>query len=419
MIPALLLVLLLPVTALAASPDDFAGGYELEIREGYALQRLELPWEVYDASTRADLGDMRVFNTAGEEVPMLLRRATPEDATPVELPLFRLAASGDGRDYDFRLRVSTTRQGAVVETRVQPAAGDRRLLLLDATGASAGLAALRFALDGGLEPLRVDVRGSDDLVTWRAAGSGVLVRMEHHNGRILQDRIALSPGRSWKYYLVTGDGDLAAIGSASGEPRSEHPDRRFATLEGERVRDGVWEYGLPPGLPADRLDLVDTDNAVLGVEVMVPAGEDWRRIASGSLFRLTVDGQRMAGPGIPLRGQIERFRVVLQGAPAPLRVGWLPHELVFMPQGTGPFTLALGNPSVQPGPHLLEQILSKGNSGPLPMGQAALGSWKTLGGEDRLRPVRSYTKMLLWAVLGLGAALLGWMAWRLTRTLDA
>ena len=418
MIPVLLLVLLLPVTALAATPDDFAGGYELETRQGFALQRLELPWEVYDASTRADLGDMRVFNAAGQEVPMLLRRATSEDARPVDLPVFRLAATGDGRDYDFRLRVRTSDQGAVVETRVQPSVGERRLLLLDATGAPAGLEALRFELDGVLEPLRVDVRGSDDLASWRAAGSGVLARMEHRNGRILQDRVALK-GRSWKYYLVTADGDLAAVGSAWGEPRMEHPDRRFATLEGEKVQDGVWEYELPPGLPADRLDLVDTDNAVLGVEVLVPAGEDWRRVATGSLFRLTVAGQRMAGPGIPLRGQFESFRVVLQGTPAPLRVGWLPHELVFMPQGTGPFTLALGNPSIPPGPHLLDQIVSKGDPAQLPMGQAALGSWKTLGGEDRLRPVRSYTKVLLWAVLGLGAALLGWMAWRLTRTLDA
>jgi hypothetical protein len=184
------------------------------------------------------------------------------------------------------------------------------------------------------------------------------------------------------------------------------------------VQDGVWEFALPAGLPADRLDLAGADNAVVGVEVMVPAGDDWRRVASGSLFRLNVDGQSVSGQGIALRGPLATFRVVMQGSPAPLRVGWLPHELVFMPQGAGPFTLALGNPSVPPGPHLLEQILSKGDRTPLPMGQAALGSWKTLGGEDRLRPVRSYTRMLLWAVLGLGAALLGWMAWRLTRTLD-
>jgi hypothetical protein len=417
MIPALLLVLLLPLSALAASPDDFAGGYDLEIREGYALQRLELPWEVYDASTRADLGDMRVFNAAGEEVPMLLRRATPEGATSVELPLFRLAATGDGRDFDFRLRVMTSEQGAVVETRVQPSGAERNLLLLDATGAPAGLEALRFDLGGGLDPLRVDVRGSDDLATWRAAGSGVLARMEHPHGRILQDRIPLT-GRFWRYYLVSGDRDLSMVASAEGIPRSGHPDRRFAPLTGTLVQDGVWEFALPAGLPADRLDLAGADNAVVGVEVMVPAGDDWRRVASGSLFRLNVDGQSVSGQGIALRGPLATFRVVMQGSPAPLRVGWLPHELVFMPQGAGPFTLALGNPSVPPGPHLLEQILSKGDRTPLPMGQAALGSWKTLGGEDRLRPVRSYTRMLLWAVLGLGAALLGWMAWRLTRTLD-
>ena len=124
----------------------------------------------------------------------------------------------------------------------------------------------------------------------------------------------------------------------------------------------------------------------------------------------------LAGAGLPLRGNPARLRIVVQGAPAPLRVGWLPHELVFMAQGDGPFTLAAGNPEVSPGPDLLAPMLAAGQAA-APMGRPVLGGWRSLGGEDRLRPAPSFTKIVLWAVLGLGVALLGAMAWHLARGL--
>jgi len=418
MIAVLLLCLLFPAQALALSSDDFAGGYTLEVQPGFALQRLELPWEVYNASTRADLGDMRVFNAAGDETPSLLRRSVERSAASVNLPLFRLHSSGNAEDFDFRLYVRTSKAGAVVETRVQPAGDGERLLLLDATGAPDGLGALRFELNGEVGPLRARVRGSDDLAAWHQAGAGVLARLEHPNGRIVQDRLALS-GRVWKYYLVSGGRGLSSVQAVSGEPRNGRAPRRFAPLQGVMVEPGVWDYRLPPGLPADFLDMGQADNAVLGVKVMVPADDAWRSIASGTLFRLSVEDQRISGPGLTLRGLLPRFRIVMQGAPVPLRVGWHPHELVFMVQGPGPFTLALGNPSVAPGPSPLESMLAQEKAGGMPMGGASLGDWRVLGGEERLRPVRTYTKLVLWAVLGLGVALLGWMAWRLARNLDA
>jgi len=41
-----------------------------------------------------------------------------------------------------------------------------------------------------------------------------------------------------------------------------------------------------------------------------------------------------------------------------------------------------------------------------------------LGGEDRLLPEPNHAAFVLWAVLGLGVVLLGFMAWQLVRTLD-
>jgi len=420
----MLLALVLPFSAHASGPMDFARGFALEAEPGFALQRLELPFEVYNASVRADLGDLRIFNAEGAEVPMHLRRMGPElaAAEDVPLPLFRVGTKREGaQDYDFRLHVRTSDQGTVLETRMIPHPADAdHVLLLDASANTKELSALRFELGTSSSMLaRVSVRGSDDLFSWHAAGGGVLARMEHHNGRILQDKINLS-GKRWKYYLLVGQGDLGGLTHAVAETSrgDSGMTRRFAPLTGTLVKEGTYEYLLPPALPVDLLDMADVDNAVLGVNVLVPAGEEWRSVGRGSLFRMTVEGQALAGPGLVLRGPYERFRITMEGAPVPLRVGWLAHELVFMPQGPGPFTLALGNPSIQLGPDMLAPMLRGQGMGDVRMGAARMGAQVALGGPDRLQPARNFTKIVLWAVLALGVVLLGSMAWHLVRTMD-
>jgi hypothetical protein len=424
MIFIVLLVLLVPFSAQAASPMDFARGYLLETQSDFALQLLELPFEVYNASVRGDLGDLRVFNAEGTEVPMHLRRSEAEPGAAQEVPLhlFRVANRHEGsQDYDFRLQVRTSDQGAVLETRMTPlSSGTDQALLLDASANTEALAALRFELGASSSSfIRVDVRGSDDLFSWRTLGSGVLAFMEHRNGRILQNRIMLD-GKRWKYYLVTGQSDLSLLVAASAEKiRSDSGStRRFAPLRGVRAGEGTYDYVLPPALPVDVLDLADVENGVLGVKVLVPSGDEWRSIGAGSLFRMNVDGQLLAGPGLALHGPHERLRIVMQGAPVPLRVGWMPHELVFMPQRPGPFTLAVGNPSIKRAADMLAAMLEDNQVGALRLGAATITEPVVLGGEARLLPERSYTRFVLWTVLGLGVILLGFMAWQLIAALD-
>lgn len=421
MIPFVLLLVLLPWPALASAPTDFARGFALETEPGFALQRLELPFDVHNASVRADLGDLRVFNAQGAEVPLHVRALgrQPAATESVTLPLFRVWIGGGGVQ-DFRLQVLTSDRGTVLSTRMTSSpAGAHQALLLDATDEPRSLRALRFELGTAYSVLvRVSVQGSDDLFSWHDAGSGVLARMEHQNGRVLQDRVVLN-GKGWKYYLVSGEEGLQAVTAARGEAGGADAGatRRFVPVHGTKVEEGLFEYALPPSLTVDLLDLAEAGDAVLGVEAFVPAGERWRSAGAASLFRLSVDGRVIAGPGLGLRGPLPRFRVRMQGAPAPLRVGWQAREVVFMTQGEGPFVLALGNPSVEGGPDILAPMLADGGAGAALMGAARLGDPLTLGGEGRLRPGWDYTRIALWAVLVLSVALLGAMTWHLARSM--
>lgn len=423
MIRSLILLLLAPITLLAASPRDFAGGFILETQPNFALQRLELPFEVYNGSVRSDLGDMRVFNAAGMEVPMHLRRIAPGhmEVTEEILPVFRIAmAEKGGQDVDFRMQVRTSEQGAVLEARMNPAVVPaQQALLLDASAGTRSFSALRLELASQSDTwLSVLVQGSDDLASWSRVGGGVLAGMERQGARIVQDSLALT-GRRFKYYIVSGQGDLSVLVRALGRVQDESPlpARRFTPLAGHPVADNVSEYVLPLSLPAELLELEEGGDAVLNVDVQVPAERnDWRVVNKGSLYRLNIDGQTLSGPGLRLPGSLGRFRLRIQGAQVPLRVGWVPHELVFMPQGPGPYTLALGNPAMEHGSELLAPILH--NLETAGMGQARLGERVVLGGDGLLRPARNMTTVVLWAVLGLGVCLLGWMAWHLARSMD-
>ena len=90
----LLALLLAPVLSVAAEqPQDFAFGLPVEVDGSEALYEVEIPASVYQGTTRADLGDLRVFNGDGEPVPFALEPRQPQRAQtpqPVAVQYFPL-----------------------------------------------------------------------------------------------------------------------------------------------------------------------------------------------------------------------------------------------------------------------------------------------------------------------------------------
>ncbi len=74
-------------------PTDFAYGAAIDADGSEALYEVVVPAALYEGVVRADLGDVRVFNGAGEVVPHAWRprRATSTEAQPtLKLTLFPL-----------------------------------------------------------------------------------------------------------------------------------------------------------------------------------------------------------------------------------------------------------------------------------------------------------------------------------------
>lgn len=415
MIRLLFLLLAIPALARAAStPDDFIRGFRLDFDNGAALQRVELPYEVLAASLQPDLGDIRVFDSQGRDVPMKIQKMGGAQPAPerVHLPLFPLTTARGGTD-GTRISV-TTPDGQKLHVHMDvPQASGTDSILVDA-GRYDRISELDFSFVGPTGSLiPITVRGSDDLVHWTHVADATLLYMVHPGGQVISQTRARLSGRTWAYYMVTGR-DLtslvAAVEAMSGGTGTDVP-RRWAALDLKALGNDTYEGTRPAALPVDRLDLDGTENTVLGLSILqADASGKWRSVQSGVLFHITEQDRRIHSEPMQVRLGT-RFRVHVTGNMQPLRQGWIARELLFLPQGQGPYTLAVGSRQISAGPDLLTPVIGTGGT-TLHPGEATLGPARALGGSD---DVPSRTPILLWSVLTLGVIILGGMAWRLGR----
>lgn len=448
---------LLAVTSLAAAslafaadaplrPDDFAFGLAIEPVAGAPLQQVTLPAAVYQSATRADLGDLRVFNAAGELVPHALRRPAPATTAGewAALPLFPLRGPAARSPEELSLRVEKSASGAIVSVRSGTGAtGDAPVVawLIDASADKRAIDTLEVdwrdpAAGGFSGRLRIDA--SDDLRYWRIVTNDAALARLRHDGHLLEHRrIELAALRA-KYLRLAwaepGNGVPLTGVRAQRVAEVSPPAREWLALPAAAgERPGEYQFELRGRMPVDRARIrLPQPNMVAAMELRSRerATDPWRLRASGLLYRLNQNGRELANDEFALAygGGDPYWQLSLarqEGTPAApvIELGWVPQTLVFVARGDGPFRLAYGSAGLTPGDYSVEQLLQQfavRNDIEITPQPARLGAALTLGGPERLElplSARPWRRWLLWGVLGLGVALLGWMAWRLARQL--
>ena len=118
-----------PALAAADAPDQYAARWPLQLPAGAGLVRLPLPAEVLTQLQTADLRDLRVFNGAGQPVPLALDRSSPETRVPAPppialpaLPILADAQTGTATaGNNLSLRIEDGPGGRVVRLDTPPA----------------------------------------------------------------------------------------------------------------------------------------------------------------------------------------------------------------------------------------------------------------------------------------------------------
>lgn len=422
------------VCAGAQAADDFDLALPIEVPDGAGLVRIELPEAVYRAAERADLGDLRVINGAGEPLPIarLPQRPAPivqrTERRPVALASMAQPAGAD-------LSISSRNGGQSVDIDLRstaPVASPSPGYLVDAEGFDAPVDAIELRWAGTpVFEAGLNVSVSDDLKTWRDVARRVPVLALGEPGeRIEQARVDLPAVRARYLRLVWVDGspgialervDLVHA-TAADRPRVNSIDLRGS------VEGGQLAFLSPGVFPVTGISLVLADDArVVSATVSsraVPTAP-WRPRARLLGYRLDADGgvaESGVHPVPTVRDTLWRVSVdggVPRAVPG-LRLSWQTESMVFVARGQGPYRLLVGQRGAdaawQP-PQAL--IPGYGTAAQVSLADGVVATPERPV-ESRARPASwadDPAQWLLWGVLALGVVVLGLMARSLLREL--
>lgn len=441
---ALALVLPSAVAGAAESPADFAYAMPITVAGQEALYQVELPAALYRGVAHADLRDLRVFNAEGEVVPYAIRpRAGRIVGKPSEpaLPFFPLRSEAKQEIETVDVTVNKRPDGTIVSIKSAAKGAARRAAvrgyLVDASQLKEPVRALHFEWkippDGFAGKVRID--GSDDLSRWNViARDASLVSLEFGGHRLEQKHAEFAPQKH-RYLRVSWPAGQKALELTGlrGEavPGVIEPQRAWVSVAAATPgkKPGEYEYDLGGQFTFDRLRIeLPQVNTVAQVQILArgkPADE-WRTAATALVYRLLTDGNELKNPEIAASARGERYWLLRIdpkgggiGAGTPvLHIGWIPQQLVFAARGGGPFQLAYGNHAAAAAAYSIASLIPGYDTAKeLRVKPASLGEPLTLAGSKRLRAPVDYRKWALWGSLVLGVAVLGWMAYRLSRQL--
>jgi hypothetical protein len=450
-------LLLLPSMANGAlTPADFAYGMPLSFEESGAVYRFSIPREVYQKVTRDDLGDIRIFNSAKAEVPHTLRRPKKkseilEQTEPLPFfPLYREENSGETTNLSLEIKIGA--DGAIIKVESNDAGDgkDQKLsgYIIDVNKHEKRIHELDISWQTKEENFitTVSVEESNDLTFWSASvPRATLARMLFSGHEINRNRILL-PEKRAKYLRLSwpAGGDGVVVKKILAVYRSGEPEREWfwAALQGEYKPDdkkreiSAYEYDSVARLPIDgiRLRFAERNTLVKGTFFSRPdLDAKWRYLTSGIFYDLRFDQTSLVKDTVSIGLTPDRYwRVEIEGGVSGdhgnipmVELRWLPHELLFVARGEGPFLLAYGSARLE------EEARNGGASGLLAqvMGEdedalikeAVLLPETVLGGPDLLVPKAPpfpWKKWMLWGVLLVGVCILAIMALSLVKGMN-
>ncbi len=432
-----------------AAKDDFAYGYSLEVDGDGAIYSLYLNEKIYQGMVHEDRGDLRIFNSLGEVVPHVIRRAErlTKKATPTAklayFPLYKKDKSESINAAASNIRITTNDQGTILDLNYGKAEIKDRYLsayIIDASTLTDAPDSLYLDWETTNQNfiLNVYLEGSDDLNQWRTLKSSTtLSNMQFNNHTLIQREISL-PEKIPKYLRLGWYGDaefsLKTLNAQFSDSYQSQPRRWSVFLPADIDKvNSVYYFETKSVIPGDRLNInLPTKNTLVKVliESASKAEGPWFNRFHGLLYDLKIDQNQLVNPDIHQAVNSHRhWRVQILnsggdfGGKPQLRIGWIPEQLLFVATGESPFTLAYGSARVGNIMAPLGQLLSESaiKQQASLIKSAKLGAAIDFGTPSRLQPPRpemDWKRYILWAVLIVGVFLLAFMAFRLFKQME-
>lgn len=433
---------MISVTVMAETPlpEDFAYGFDIQLKQQGAIYQLPLPEQVYRTSIRMDLGDVRVYNAENRIAPHMLKHVeqTRKIKIPsMQPPFFPLYKEPEQKAQSMSLQIKTDSQGAIVEfdqagshaVNAQPAG---YLFDLSQIETKPARLELTWPVDSANFIVSVRLQYSNDLTRWRSLRHKATLANMNYAGRQLINKEIEFPAVDAGYLRVErlSGGPFPVLQSATlhfPEQTDEQPRQWFQVraLEPDQADEYLFDTGGRFPVERINLKLPQRNTLISGVLLSRPdKGSSWQYRASGNIYNLTINGETLANPDFHISGTGDRYwKLVVNNGQDPgglpeLSVGWRPHQLIFVAQGRPPYRLAFGSSMVESASFPVNSLLSEiqRDHTDITVAEAQTGDSFTLGGAGRLQPPREslpWKQIILWLVLISVVVLLAFMAYRL------
>lgn len=432
-----------PAHAAAPALDDYSQGITISAPGGLPLVELELPQEVYQAVTSANLADVRVFNANGTAVPHAFCPAQETTAPMVEehpLTIFQLREAPQPSAAGAQIEVETS---AGTQVRVQQNGSSTSLEtrpsvhILDARNIDRDLRAIEidWSSPDGASEARVRIQASDDLDRWsNVVAATTLLQVEGDGQQLGRKRIELAQ-RRYSYLRVerVDGGAPLIIQAASAESIVPgtliEPTWFMAQPMSSQEADGLtFDAGRMAPVQFARLRLPQPNSSVrLDLSSRADEKAAWRERWRGESYSIVTEREVRDSPPARFDSTTDRYWRVRLPADADrnvtLELGYRPARLRFLAQGSPPYVLAFGSRRAEPAsPASCDGLLSDVS----PADRLELveegyaGAHRSLGGQLALTPLPQKTPtrlVVLWAVLVVETGTLIAMALSLLRRL--
>ncbi len=434
-LPGLLFSALIQASSL---PEDFA--FEAELSESKtALQRVEIPIDVLLSVTRADLGDISVFDRTGKPLPSSIHKAPPQQLEKqIELPfhLFSTFSKRSSKTVTTREQSSQKDQLSEIQTTETIAVDQiRPTYIVELSNADNDITIESVELLWTHQPddqfLRLRVEVGNNIDDWRNIHQQKILTNANTDKR--EWRTIDSIPKSQKYLRLTPSisVDSFEIQIVTGSYSVSIPEtkvwHRLEALRQLEDHQDFYAFDMPAAVKADQLRLIPaTGQTLIGGDLYADNNdfEHKRRIRS-NLQQHNISGSAIKpSMAIDLPGQgykhwwFKPDRVL--ESPPHAEVAFPVYEMLFLGNDSGPFRLAWGNFEAPALTNDLTGILSdqqKQTQAEL----VQLGTVDIVGGEARLAPAAElpWLKWLLWLMMFAAVAVTGKMALSLLRDMKS
>ena len=315
---------------LAFEPNEWRQTQALNVPAASGLVRVNLPATTLDAA-QPGLQDLRIVDTAGDQVPYLIERPAPEAESTLRPKELRSTIEG----------------------------GTTRLVL--ETGTTGPIAGVSLETPASQFVKAVQVEGSHDGANWKKLAAGEPIFQLP--GGAAKLRVSFPEG-GWRFLRLTADDrrsdPVPFTGAQLHRPRSTAPAEAVSVRIKSRDESlGVTRLTLDLGasnlsLASLRIDTSEplfTRSVTLAIPEIAEDGIQERTLGEAVVYRVDVDGKSEERLDIPVEQQIrprELFLLIRNQDSPPLAINAVRGErrlvrLIFFAHQPGRYSLLSGN----------------------------------------------------------------------------